>query len=454
MKKAIKTVFRALGWLLGGIFAILVVLCVITLIWGGAQRVRGSVTNELPETPASFVPTVRLAIFTDTHNQNENVADAVDTVYRLFDDDPVYAGVDGIFGLGDFSSVGFEPDYKNYTDVLREHVRPETTLINIHGNHEFKNVDEYHDLFIKYFGHEPNTVTEINGFSCIAFSGERGLTEWTFTPSSLRWLSDAIKDAEKTADGRAIFVFQHPHPWGTVYGSTVWGDPEINFVLNGHHAVVDFSGHSHFPMHDPRSINQASYTAVGCGGLARFELDNNYIVGQHPDGYEEAYEVCICEADNDGSVRIRGYDLRSDTYFCEYYIENVNDPSTYAYTYKNMRAHDAAPVFPPEEFPPEEATAAARRNEEGEWVLSFTRARAAEGYVVHDYKITVTDAAGKKVFSKNMINDYYLYDDDNIADFRIGKDTLVSGETYTLKVRAESAYHKYSEPMELTFTAE
>lgn len=46
-------------------------------------------------------------------------------------------------------------------------------FITIHGNHELKNKAEYKDLFVSTFGYNSDTVTEINGFSCIAFSGER-----------------------------------------------------------------------------------------------------------------------------------------------------------------------------------------------------------------------------------------------------------------------------------------
>ncbi|MBQ6120039.1 MAG: metallophosphoesterase, partial [Clostridia bacterium] len=384
-------------------------------------------------------------VFTDSHNQNEHVADAIDTAYALFDEDPVYAGVDGFFGLGDFSSVGQEQDYVNYAATLREHVREETPMINIHGNHEFKD-DNYREYFIRNFDQEPDTVTEINGFSCIAFSGERGATEWTFTAKSLKWLSDAIDEAEAKADGKAVFVFQHPHPWGTVYGSTYWGDPQINVVLNGHNCVVDFSGHSHFPMNDPRSIIQTSYTSVGCGAMATFETDKDYIPGQHPDGYDPAAQMCVIEADNDGSVRIRGYDLLSDTFFSDYYLENVNDRSTYAYTYRNMRAHDSKPVFP------EDASATAYRNDNSEWVISFTE--ASSNFIVHEYRVVIKDEKGLIIYNKNFVDDYFVIDDDNTADFRIGTDTLESGKMYKLCVRGESAYHLYSDWLELTFTAQ
>jgi hypothetical protein len=447
MKKTLKTIGKIIGIILASVIGFLAVLCIITLCWGGVQRSAGKVTEELPTVAEDFTPAVRLIVFTDTHNENENVADAIDTAYQLFDNDETYRGVDAFFCLGDFTSIGGADDYKNYADTLNEHVRKDTPCITIHGNHELKNKAKYKELFTEYFGYEPDTVTEINGFSCIAFSGERSLTEWTFTPRSLKWLSDAIDDAEAKADGKPVFVFQHPHPWGTVYGSTVWGDPQINVVLNGHTNVVDFSGHSHFPLNDPRSINQASYTSIGAGAMARFELDNNGLVGQHPDGYEDAAQMCVVEADNDGSVRIRGYDLLSDTYFCDYYIDNVNDKKAYPYTYKNMKAHDTAPVFA------EDAKASAYKNEEGEWVLSFDEA-VCDSFIVHEYKITIRDENGKKVCSGNYIDDYFVIDDDSTADFRVGMDTLESGKTYIASIRAESAYHLYSKPVELTFTAE
>ncbi len=433
-------------WFIGIIFGLTSVLTVI-LPFGGVQRLTGSVTDSLPVTPEDFTPTVRIVAFTDSHNRNDHVADAIDTAYELYDNDAVYAGVDGFFGLGDFSSVGGEGDYANYAATLREHVREETVLVNIHGNHEFKN-DNYREYFLKYFEHDPDNVTEINGFSCIAFSGERGATEWTFTEKSLKWLSDAINEAEQKADGKAIFVFNHPHPWGTVYGSTLWSDPQLNVVLNGHTNVVDFSGHSHFPMNDPRSILQTSYTSVGCGAMATFETDMDYLPGQHPDGYDPAAQMCVIEADDDGSVRIRGYDLLSDTYICEYYIDNVNDRASFAYTLKNMYAHDTRPVFP------EDASATAYRNEGGEWVISFDEASAAEGFIVHEYRVTIKNDKGLIVYTKNFVDDYFVFDDDDTADFRIGTDTLESGKDYTLVVRAESAYHKYSKTVTLPFTAQ
>ena len=431
---------------MAAILSFLIICCVVTLAWGTVQRSRGTVSDALPEAPEDFTPAIRLIVFTDTHNENENVADAIDTAYALFDNDSTYKGVDGFFGLGDFSSIGTEPDYEAYAQTLKEHLRPETVCINIAGNHEFKN-NEYESLFEKYFPHDLNTVTEINGFTCIGFSGEKSLTEWTFTPKSLKWLSDEIHKAEEAAEDKPVFVFEHPHPFGTVYGSSVWCTPQLNPVFAGHSKVINFSGHSHFPFNDPRSINQTSYTSVGVGAMARFELDENYIVGQHPEQYEDAAQFCVVEADNAGRVRIRGYDLLSDTFFCDYFIENVNDSDTFAYTYKNMKAHDKEPVFT------EDTEASVSLTETGDYRISFTAAAVPEGYIVHEYKVSVTDENKKEVYKDNFISGYYIVDDDNTQGFTVGKDLLTAGKTYNLTVRAESAYQKYSEPVTLTFTA-
>ena len=113
MKKAIKITAKVIGIFLGSIIGFLALCCIVTLIWGGIQMSGGTVTDTLPQTPDDFTPAIRLVVFTDTHNENENLADAIDTAYALFDNDTVYKGVDGFYGLGDFTSIGTDEDYAN-----------------------------------------------------------------------------------------------------------------------------------------------------------------------------------------------------------------------------------------------------------------------------------------------------------------------------------------------------
>ena len=59
-----------------------------------------------------------------------------------------------------------------------------------------------------------------------------------------------------------------------MYGSTTcWGVKELTDILEKYPQVVDFAGHSHFPMNDPRSIWQGDYTALNTGTLSYYEMD-------------------------------------------------------------------------------------------------------------------------------------------------------------------------------------
>ena len=443
--KFVKTVIKIICGVLGAVIGIAALLCAVTLCWSLVQMSRGEITQTLPVTPDDFVPEVRIVTFTDTHNENENVKQAINTAYELFDNDEAYKGVDAFFGLGDFTSIGGENDFIEYKKALDESVREETVIINVLGNHEMKN-SEAPVYFEKHFGHDVNTVTDVNGFTCIAFSGERWLTEWTVSPDSIGWLSDEIEKAEKTAGDKPILVFQHPHPFGTVYGSTIWCNPQMNMAFNGHSKVINFSGHSHFPMNDPRSINQSTSTSVGIGAMARFELDKNYIIGQHPEGYEDAVQFAVIEADSTGQVRIRGYDVLSGSFFCDYFIENVNDKDTFAYTYKNLKAHDIAPVFP------EEIKVTATVNEDGGCRVEFTEAEATAGFVVQNYTVKISDANGKELYKEQFVADYYIIDEDNTSGINVPSGILEAGKDYYLEITAESAYHKTQKSGEIVFT--
>ncbi|MCQ2485195.1 MAG: metallophosphoesterase [Clostridia bacterium] len=415
------------------------------LCCGIGQVIGGNVTEGFPQTPNDFVPTVRFVVFTDSHNNNARVGEMIDTAYEMFDDAEPYKGIDAVCCLGDFSSIGTEPDYDAFVSTLNEHIRPETKSICILGNHETKQ-DYSREMFREKFGYEPDSVTEINGFSFIALSSYPHVTEWTYPRSSIHWAEKQLAAAEAENDGRAIFVLQHPHNFATVYGSSFYCEPQLNNVWSGHSKVVCFSGHSHFPSSDPRSLNQSNFTNVGCGAINRFELEKNSIINQHPANCDKAAEFTVVEADNDGSVRILGYDLNSGTCYRDAYIDDVNDVKNYTYSYKNMKHNDPAPVFD------DEVACRAVKNENGDWILSFDEAE--DNFIVHSYTVKITDEKGKRVYKEKLLNDYYYFDGDNIADFNIGADTLQSGKTYNVRIVAENAYHRTSKPLTISVTAE
>lgn len=411
---------------------------------GIAQVIGGNVTEGFPQTPDDFEPSIRFVVFTDSHNNNARVGAIIDKAYEMFDDAEPYSGIDAICSLGDFSSIGTEPDYDNFIATLNEHIRPGTKALCILGNHETKQ-DYSLEIFREKFGYDPYNVTEVNGFSFISMSSYPHVTEWTYPRSAIRWAKEQLAAVEAKNDGRAVFVLQHPHNFATVYGSSFYCEPQLNTVWGGHSEVICFSGHSHFPSCDPRSLNQSDFTNVGCGAADRFELEKNCLINQHPDNFDKAAEFTVVEADNDGSVHILGYDLNSGTCFRDAYIDDVNDVKNYTYSYKNMKHNDPAPVFA------DGAACNAVQNENGEWIISFDEAEDA--FIVHSYTVKITDESGKRIYKEKLLNDYYFFDGDGIADFNIGAGTLEAGKAYKVTVTAENAYRKTSKPLTLSVTA-
>lgn len=421
------------------ILAILLIVATPFLYSGISAKMAGKVID-IPETPDDFVPEIRLVLFTDTHNENERLGNAMDAAYRLFDNAENYSGIDAFATLGDISSIGNPEDYDGYIAAINEHVKGDTQFITLLGNHEMKRED-CAEIFKEKFNYEPNAVYEINGFQIIAFSGERWLTEWTFSSDSIKWLKNAVNEAESKSDTKPIIALQHPHNFATVYGSTVWCSPQTGSVYKNHNRVVCFSGHSHFPMNDPRSINQTTYTNVGVGAMARFEVDKSCIPGQHPEGYDKAAQFCVVEADSSGAVRVLEYDVATDTFFNDYFIENVNDTSTYCYTYKNMKAKDTASHF-------EDLKVNATENENS---YSIEFSDAIGDSIVHHYNVKIKED-GKVIYKTTVLNDYYDLER-TVSQFDIEKAELTSGKEYQLEIVAVSAYGLKSEAATAVFTA-
>ena len=81
---------------------------------------------------------------------------------------------------------------------------------------------------------------------------------------------------------KPIFVFLHQHIKDTVYGSQEWGTQDsakINAVLKEYPQVITFSGHSHYPLDDPRSIHQKDFTSVGTSSVSYMEVEGGKVQG-------------------------------------------------------------------------------------------------------------------------------------------------------------------------------
>ena len=192
---------------------------------------------------------------------------------------------------------------------------------------------------------------------------------------------------------------------------------------------------------------QGSFTALGCGTLKYFEIENELTSGHYPnDGSDEpdkAAQFYIVEADASGSVRVRGYDLITHSFFdnVDYFFKTPADKSTFAYTYADRMKASEAPQFDAD------AKVTVTKSEAGEYFVSFPAAKCDE--IIHDYKIKVTDSTGMvSYYSQSELSGYYYLPMPTSYNINIGSLDIPDG--CKVSVTASSAYAKLSN----TITAE
>ena len=108
-----------------------------------------------------------------------------------------------------------------------------------------------------------------------------------YSPEALEWLDSTLSEITSKRPGRYVIVITHPMLYDTVYGSLLgeaegiwksslpgyWATREIPEILSKYPQVVAFGGHLHFPLNDPRSIWQGSFTALGCASVRYMALE-------------------------------------------------------------------------------------------------------------------------------------------------------------------------------------
>lgn len=436
---------NCIGQLLSGFLTI-----VFTALFS-LSSLLGGVNQELPKTPEDFTPILRFVVCSDVHLDCTNDQNRETKFQAVFTDTYKYAAkssykkLDAVIVAGDFANRGRDEEYIRFNELVNKNIKSETQLLTCLGNHEFINYRDY-DATIAYerykalINENVDTHVVINGYHFIGVSyDDNGKT----FKGKTEWLDAQLKEASKDTPDKPIFVYQHPHPTATVYGSINWSDVDIRAVLTKYPQVIDFSGHSHYTSTDPRCVWQGSFTAIGTGSTCALMSNLNYF-GHDEDAPGDSGACWIVEVDADGNTRLQLWDLANHQFFekNEYYFVNSTKPTDHKYTWGNMKSLDTAPQFP------EGATITAKRNSEGNVVLSFPDATAYWG--AENYKISVTKGALKDVWSETVVSNYVRTVSDgmnvDIGDLEAG--------TYTVRIKPYSPYAKGGKTLKATITVE
>jgi hypothetical protein len=242
-----------------------------------------------------------------------------------------------------------------------------------------------------------NTHEVIKGYHFIGIS----LTAYSGYTDQIEWVEQELQKAAADAPEKPIFVQMHYHAANTVYGSDLWGASDLNEIFEKYPQIIHFSGHSHYPINDPRSIWQEKYTALGCGTLSYFELEPGMIYGSIPPKAEDAFQFYIVEILEDDTVVVKAYDGITQNFFdLEHKIEPPFVPENFVYT-KERANRSKKPAFGPD--------AEIKIHTIGDTAVSLTIPQAMGGEPVHSYRFDFY-AEDELKMSASIWSEFYFVD--------------------------------------------
>ncbi|MBQ2724529.1 MAG: metallophosphoesterase [Clostridia bacterium] len=410
-----------------------------------------------------FRPVIRFVAASDVHiddsnseAEDERLANLYKTAYAYSDAHESYKALDAVFFAGDFTNYGTLSSMKKFAKIVAKNDQDYTITRVSLGNHEFYNGDVTTTVpnlkeALGYEDDDTHVVIEGYHFIMVSADGEGN----GYSAEKQTWLAKELEAAaaDDPTGKKPIFVFQHHHITNTVLGSINWGVTDLTDILKKYPQVVDFSGHSHFPMNDPRSVWQGDFTALGTGTLSYYECDlvgvqtanvfpknNKGAIGTGR-ASRDAAQYYIVEVDANNAIKVQGYDLLSGTFMMDpIYFRSVGDPSKFTYT--DARADAAeAPAF----------AADAKID-----IINLNRMRVAVefpqaqgGEQVQNYRVELYqgDSLLKRDY-RLACNFYFPAPEKLEASF----DSLTALTEYTIKIFAVSCWGKESEPISVTFT--
>lgn len=394
-----------------------------------------------------FEPIIRFAVMSDIHLKDEpsdesirfkkGIADA----YRIAQSSDIYKNLDALVLDGDLATSGSEAQMQLAKKIIDEELDyNQTKLIYSVASHEYHHenggVEGANEKLKRIFSLEPDVHEIINGFHFVSASPS---ISCDFKEDKQKWIYENLEEAKKDDPKKPVFMFQHPHLSGTVYGSILWGDDVLFPAYMDHPQILVFSGHSHAPINDPRSVYQEHFTCFGTGTLSYFELDEfDKVDGTRPKNGNQAAQMLIVEADAQNRVRVYPYDILTGNFFPKVWkIDVPSDPETYLYTDAKRYEEAQPPYFAPDaEINVTDITDSTAK-------IIFSQAKDdVEGYV-NSYDLILRRKSDNVIISQKSIwSDYYLYNMPSKCEFILDK--LESNTEYTAKITSKGFFKNIS----------
>ncbi|MBO5868360.1 MAG: hypothetical protein J6Q54_05590, partial [Oscillospiraceae bacterium] len=297
---------------------------------------------------------------------------------------------------------------------------------------------------------------ELKGYHIIMMSMNKYATNSYFSDSKLAWLKQEIEAAIAADSTKPIFVMQHQAPYDTIKSSTGSScDKKLRNLLDNYPQVINFSGHTHVSLSDPRAIWQGTFTALNTGSLAYLNLPIMGVTGSGKgldaeggwdssagnQGDRNGRLYYMVEIDNNDTVRILTCDMYTNTVICEPYIIDSLNPADFRYT--NDRANDAdTPVFA------EGASLKVVTNNYKNVQITIPQASSKD--IVQSYRVDVYlgDSLEQTIYRSSCAN----FGGDMPTSINAYIANLQPETTYTVKVYATNSWNVDSAPLVTSLT--
>ena len=387
-----------------------------------------SVSDETYFSDENYNPVLRFLVASDVHIstntsiRDSNLANTLDWAYEMAESSPKYKALDATLFAGDISDNGDVLPLNTFNSIVKSKLKGNTQFIVSMGNHDFRMTSPEASIsqFANLFGPVDKHLV-INGFHFITLSPDLSEGEH-FSESKVEWLDEQLSLAQEADPTKPIFVMQHEHIQGTVYGSDAWYVSELTDVLCKYPQVVDFSGHSHYPLSDPRSIWQGTFTALGTGTMHYFEVgingykntgifpkDKSGGWNPSPHANSAASEFQIVEIDDNNAIRITAYDLASRSIIAQYYIRNAMDDIKFKYSPIERAKSSEAPEF-------EEGAKLNYTLDKTNVTLKFNQATCKD--IVESYRAKIYQ--GSSLYkTEYILSDYFFHPTPNEIEYTI-----------------------------------
>ena len=272
---------------------------------GAFSLLAGTRLARAEATALSGEPDVRFGVLSDVHLRNPGDEDTLVKAFEYFRD----RGADGVIIAGDIADNGRISQLQRCADAWKRVFPGDKGLggrhvekLFIYGNHDIWGLhyaqQQDHELArkegIAYTDERPAQVWEevfgepysdfwIKNVKGFAFIGGH----WTKNDQFDGLEAFLAAHAKEIDPAKPFFYTQHSHPKDTCIGPWAWGrdNGASTRALSKYPNAVAFSGHSHYPLTDERSVWQGAFTSINTASLRYCSHDLSLRENLHGNGH-------------------------------------------------------------------------------------------------------------------------------------------------------------------------